>query len=162
MSHIINSKTLTRSTGLLRRSGLGGSGFSSKILLALALLLISLSVNPVVLAKDGAMPEEGKLSIDMDPFTFSMFERGRLVGRVSMTLTLVVQEQKDSEIVRLRLPQIRSDFFSALTTLSKQRFDVNKPIDPDIVRAYLSQFLNHRLGEGKADVFVKQALIKPA
>lgn len=108
------------------------------------------------------MPEEGKLSIDMDPFTFSMFERGRLVGRVSMTLTLVVQEQKDSELVRLRLPQIRSDFFSALTTLSRQRFDVNKPIDPDIVRAYLSQFLNHRLGEGKADVFVKQALIKPA
>lgn len=162
MSHMINSKTLTRSTGLLRRPGLDGSGFSLRILLALALLLISLSVNPVVLAKDGAMPEEGKLSIDMDPFTFSMFERGRLVGRVSMTLTLVVQEQKDSEIVRLRLPQIRSDFFSALTTLSRQRFDVNKPIDPDIVRAYLSQFLNHRLGEGKADVFVKQALIKPA
>lgn len=162
MSHLKNSKILTQATGLLTRTEVGGSGLSLKILPALAFLLLSICVNPVVFAKEGAMPEEGKLSIDMDPFTFSMFERGRLVGRVSMTLTLVVQEQKDSEIVRLRLPQIRSDFFSALTTLSRQRFDVNKPIDPDIVRAYLSQFLNHRLGEGKVDVFVKQALIKPA
>ena len=77
-------------------------------------------------------------------------------------LTLVVQDQRDSEMVRLRMPQIRADFLSALTTLARQRFKINKPIDPDIVRAYLSPFLDYRLGDDKVDVFVKQALIDPA
>ena len=98
----------------------------------------------------------------MDPFDFPLFDRGRRTGRVSLMLTLVVQDQSDTERVRLHMPQIRSDFLGALTSLSRQRFKVNKPIDPDIVRAYLSPFLNYRLGEGKVDVFVKQALINPA
>ncbi len=134
----------------------------TQLLTALVLLLVSVLVGPPLFAQDGAMPQEGKLAIDMEPFTFPMFERGRLVAKVSMTLTLVVRESGYAEAVRLRLPQIRSDFLGALTTLSRQRFNVNKPIDPDIVRVYLSQYLNYRLGEGKADVYVKQALINPA
>lgn len=112
-------------------------------------------------ARQGVMPEEGKLAIEMDAFDFSMFNRGRMVGKVSLTLTLVVIEQSDSEVIRLRLPQIRSDFLSALTILSRQRFNVNKPIDPDIVTAYLTPFLSNRIGAGKANIFVKHALITP-
>lgn len=135
---------------------------SCLVLFSVVVMLTSLLAPPVYAAPDdGSMPEEGKLSIDMDPFDFPMFERGRMVARVTMALTLVVQEQRDSELVRLRMPQIRSDFLGALTTLSRQRFNVNRPIDPDIVRAYLTPFLDYRLGEGVADVFVKQALIKP-
>ena len=130
------------------------------LVLFLAAMLVSVSATSA--QDDGTMPEEGKLAIDMDPFDFPMFNRGRMVGRVSMILTLVVQEQRDSELVRLRMPQIRSDFLGALTTLSRQRFNVNKPIDPEIVRAYLTPFLGYRLGDGKADVYVKQALIKPS
>lgn len=126
----------------------------------MAAMVVSISASSA--QDDGSMPEEGKLAIDMDPFDFPMFNRGRMVGRVSMILTLVVQEQRDSELVRLRMPQIRSDFLGALTTLSRQRFNVNKPIDPEIVRAYLTPFLGYRLGDGKADVYVKQALIKPS
>lgn len=133
-----------------------------QFLTALVLLLVAMLAASPVFAQDGTMPEEGKLAIDMEPFTFPMFERGRLVAKVSMTLTLVVQQSDYAEAVRLRLPQIRSDFLNALTTLARQRFNVNKPIDPDIVRVYLSQYLNYRLGEGKADVYVKQALINPA
>lgn len=112
-------------------------------------------------ARQGVMPEEGKLAIEMDVFDFSMFDRGRMVGKVSLTLTLVVIEQSDSEVIRLRLPQIRSDFLSALTILSRQRFNINKPIDPDIVTAYLTPFLSNRIGAGKANIFVKHALITP-
>ncbi len=112
-------------------------------------------------AKDNAMPDEGKLAIEMDPFNLSMFERGRLIGKAAITLTLVVEDQKNSEMIRERMPQIRSDFLGALTILSRQRFDVNKPINPDIVRAYLTPFLSHRIGEGKVGIFVKHALITP-
>lgn len=140
-------------------SGLAQLGFAWLLLLFAAL---TVSVSAASAQDDGEVPEEGKLAIDMEPFDFPMFNRGRMVGKVSMTLTLVVQEQRDSEDVRLHMPQIRSDFLGALTTLSRQRFNVNKPIDPEIVRAYLTQFLDYRLGEHKADVYVKQALIKPS
>lgn len=109
----------------------------------------------------GALPEEGKLAIDLQPFEFSMIQRGRLRGRVSLTLTLVVDQQRDSEMIRERLPQIRADFLSALTTLSRQRFDINQPIDPDIVRAFLTPYLEYRLGAKKAQVYVKHAMITP-
>ncbi|MBO6504491.1 MAG: hypothetical protein JJ850_03805 [Kordiimonadaceae bacterium] len=140
-------------------SSVTGLAFAWLFLLFAAMIV---SVSAVSAQDAGEMPEEGKLAIDMEPFDFPMFNRGRMVGKVSMTLTLVVQEQRDSEDVRLHLPQIRSDFLGALTTLSRQRFNVNKPIDPEIVRAYLTQFLDYRLGEHKADVYVKQALIKPS
>lgn len=137
----------------------------ARLLFAFLLILLAAMVTSMstAYAQDAEeMPEEGKLAIDMDPFDFPMFNRGRMVARVSMALTLVVQEQRDSELIRLHMPQIRSDFLGALTTLSRQRFNVNKPIDPEIVRAYLTPFLDYRLGEHKAEVYVKQALIKPS
>ena len=130
--------------------------------LLIAGFVISVLSGPLAAeARQGVMPEEGKLAIEMDVFDFSMFDRGRMVGKVSLTLTLVVIEQSDSEVIRLRLPQIRSDFLSALTILSRQRFNVNKPINPDIVTAYLTPFLSNRIGAGKANIFVKHALITP-
>ncbi len=132
------------------------------LLLVTAVAAVTIAGSTHLQARQGVMPEEGKLAIDMDAFNFTMFNRGRVVGKVSITLTLVVIKQRDSEVIRLRLPQIRSDFLSALTILSRQRFNVNKPIDPDIVTEYLTPFLNHRIGPGKADIFVKHALITPA
>ena len=159
MSKAFKGKTTTATIGLaevrLLFLRLGAS-------FLLVLMLLAAFQLPVLAEDDNSMPDEGKLAIDMDPFDFPLFDRGRRTGRVSLLLTLVVQEQGDSERVRLHMPQIRSDFLSALTSLSRQRFKVNKPIDPDIVRAYLSPFLNYRLGDGKVDVFVKQALINPA
>lgn len=115
-----------------------------------------------VSAQDGEMPDEGKLTIEMQPFDFTMFKRGRTVGKVSISLTLVVNEQSESEMIRDRLPQIRSDFLAALTVLSRLRFDVNRPIDPDVVTVYLKPYLEHRIGPDKVSVYVRQALIKPA
>lgn len=153
-SAFYRSKTVSRWSFLQR---IGHYIYAASIVFLVGLLPVFTAA-----AQENSMPEEGKLSIDMEPFSFSMFDRGRLVGKVSLTLTLVVQEQSDSEMIRLRQPQIRSDFLGALTILSRQRFKVDKPINPDIVRAYLTPFLNHRIGEGKADVFVKYALISPA
>jgi len=136
------------------------AGFQLALLVA-AFTVLSLAGTSDVSARQGVMPEEGKLAIEMSPFDFPMFTRGRMVGKVSLTLTLVVIEQRDSEDIRLRLPQIRSDFLSALSILSRQRFNVNRPINPDIVTAYLTPFLDHRIGAGKANIYVKHALITP-
>jgi hypothetical protein len=136
-----------------------------RLVTAIILVVSGVLFQPVSIARayleEGGIPEEGKLRIDLNPFDFSMIHRGQLKGMVSLTLTLVIQDQSDSEMIRERLPQIRADFLSALTTLSRQRFDVNRPIDPDIVRAFLTPYLDHRLGANKVQVYVKHAMIKP-
>ena len=103
----------------------------------------------------------GKPKIEMVPFNFSVIKKGVVEGQASLQFVLVMENTTDYEFVRTRLPQIRSDFNTALTMLSRQHFNVNRPIDPDVVKAYLTPYVEHRLGSGKAEVFVKQALIHP-
>ncbi|TNE67916.1 MAG: hypothetical protein EP335_00105 [Alphaproteobacteria bacterium] len=113
-----------------------------------------------VFASEGTEEADASLPrIDMNPFNFSLLNRGRVDGKVTLQLTLVVSDPKDVEFVRSRQPQIRSDFLTALTVLSRQRFSVNHPIDPDIVSAYLTPYADARLGSGKVKVYVKEALI---
>lgn len=132
-----------------------------QIIISVAVLLGCWAVTSASAAQDGAAPEEGKLAIDMAPFNFALLERGHQRGKVVINLTLVVQEQRDSEMIRLRLPQIRADFLGALTSLSKHNFKVNRSIDPDIVTGYLTPFLESRIGRDKAKVYVQYAMITP-
>ena len=136
-------------------------GMSAALLLLCSVCMTSAVQAAALEAAQEALPEEGKLTIDMAPYDFSLIQRGRLQGKVSLILTIVVEDQRFAEMIRARLPQIRSDFLGGLTTLSRQRFNVNRPIDPDIVTAFLMPYLNHRVGEGKAQVYVKHAQIKP-
>ncbi len=108
------------------------------------------------------LPEEGKLKLDFAPFTFSMFERGRVVGKVSVMLTLEVQDGSKVEFVKQRMPQMRADFNIALSQLAKVRFDVNEPVDPDLIKEYLTPFADYRVGDDVVRVYLKQALIEPA
>lgn len=103
----------------------------------------------------------GKPKLEMEPFNFSVIKRGIVEGQATLQFVLVMENTGDFEFVRSRLPQVRSDFNTALTMLSRQTFQVNRPIDPDIVKAYLTPYIDARLGAGIAEVFVKQALIRP-
>ncbi|MCJ9428086.1 hypothetical protein [Kordiimonas marina] len=99
--------------------------------------------------------------IDMTPFKFSLIKRGRVRGKVSVTLTLVVNKSDDMKYIRLHQPQLRSDFLTALTILANQQIDPNRPIDPDIISAYLTPYADYRLGTGKVTVYVKEAMVTP-
>ncbi|WP_155859915.1 hypothetical protein [Kordiimonas gwangyangensis] len=134
--------------------------------LSLSALALALMV-PASLPASASEEEEqaaetvGKPQLDMQPFNFSVIKRGVVEGQATLQLVLVTENTVDFEFVRSRLPQVRSDFNTALSVLAQQHFNVNRPIDPDIVKAYLTPYLEHRLGKGKAEVFVKQALIHP-
>lgn len=106
--------------------------------------------------------EVGKPKIDMQPFHFALIKQGRIQGKVNLHLVLVVEKTEELEKVRTRLPQLRSDFNSALTVLSRQRFSVRRPINPDIVKAYLTPYAERRLGPGVISIYVNQALVEPA
>ncbi|WP_139167398.1 MULTISPECIES: hypothetical protein [Kordiimonas] len=118
-----------------------------------------------VRAQDGEgeeIQDVGKPRIEMKPFNMALLERGRVRGQVTMHLVLVIEQKGGHEFVRTRLPQLRADFNSALTVLARQRFSVSRPIDPDIVKAYLTPYADQRLGSGVVSVYVKQALIEPS
>lgn len=109
----------------------------------------------------GEVPSEGKHKIAFEPFHLSLLRRGRVVGQVDLRLVLVLQEGRDYEEINNLMPQIRSDFNVALTDMARKVFDVNRPIDPDLVSAYLTPYVDHRLGRGRVEVFVQHAMIDP-
>jgi|GEM_PF-1379287 len=108
-----------------------------------------------------AQQEFGKPKIEMKPFNMALLERGRVRGKVTIYLVLVIEQDGGHEFVRTRLPQLRADFNSALTVLARQRFSISRPIDPDIVKAYLTPYADRRLGGGVISIYVKQALVEP-
>lgn len=110
---------------------------------------------------EGEVPTEGKHRIAFEPFNISLLKRGRVVGQVDLRLVLVLHNGNEYEEINNLVPQIKSDFTVALTDLARKVFDVNRPIDPDLVSAYLTPFVDRRLGRGRVDVFVQHALIEP-
>lgn len=131
------------------------------------IILMCLSLVSPVIAQDaeegegGEVPSEGKHKISFAPFYLSLMKRGRVLGQVDLRLVLVLHEGNDYEEIANLVPQIRSDFNIALTDMARRVFDVNRPIDPDLVSAYLTPFVDRRIGRDRVDVYVQHALIEP-
>lgn len=131
----------------------------------LIFFMASALVQPVLAQEEehqGEQLEYGKPKIDMAPFNLALLERGRVRGKVTMYLVLVIEKKGEIEFVRARMPQLRADFNSALSVLARQRFSVSRPVNPDVVKAYLTPFADRRLGAGMVSIYVKQALIAPS
>lgn len=130
-------------------------------------LLVCLGVAAPVFAQDadeeevGEVPLEGKHKIAFDPFNLSLMKRGRVVGQVDLRLVLVLHDGSDYEEIANLMPQIKSDFSIALSDMARKVFDVDRPIDPDLVSAYLTPYVDRRIGRDRVDVFVQHALIEP-
>lgn len=127
-------------------------------ILALTLLFLSLTDASLLWAQN---PDELTAEVEMKPIQFSLYQRGRVRGQVTIQLVLQVLDPNDVSVVEERIPQIQSDFVSALIALSKQYFDVNQPIQPDLVAGYLQPFAIKRFGPDKVNIFVVQATINP-
>jgi len=110
---------------------------------------------------DAEVLEEGKHKITFEPFQLSVMRRGRVRGTADIQLVLQLHDNKDYESLNNLKPQLRADISSALSTLARQRWSVNRPIDPDIVSAYLTPFIEHRVGANRLNVYVLKALINP-
>jgi len=121
-----------------------------------ALLSLAFAI-PSVSAQETQEPSE----LELDPFNVSIYRNGRVEGQVTVILRLETKDPSELSSITERLPQIRADIFTGLTELARQYFDVNKPIQPDLVRDYLLFFIDQRLGEGKVDLFVVQAGVNP-
>ncbi|MCK0069963.1 hypothetical protein [Kordiimonas laminariae] len=126
------------------------------------ILLLAAEFSPALFAltvQDA--PEEGKHKVELMPFTFTMQKKGRLIGKVTVQAVLEVQDASKIEYVKQRVPQIRADFNLVLSELSRVRFDINRPIDPDLVQRSLTPYADYRVGKDVVKVYLKQALIEP-
>lgn len=112
-------------------------------------------------AQQKLLPETTGLLIPMDPLIFSFVQQAQVLGRIEISLVLSLSPATGSAAVQRRLPQIRSDFLSALSSLASARFRIDQPIDPDLVATYLRPLLRQRLSDPQADIYVQQATINP-
>ncbi|MBL4838309.1 MAG: hypothetical protein JKY34_12110 [Kordiimonadaceae bacterium] len=134
----------------------------SKIRSVLVCVLMLLVIPSGAFAEEGSEAlNEGKHKINFNPFHLSLFKRGRVVGQAELRIVLQLEDGDDYEEFNNIKTQIRADFTSALTELARIRFDVNRPINPDVVKAYLTPFADYRLGEGRVQIYVMHATIEP-
>lgn len=127
----------------------------------IVLLVFLLSFQNSVAFSQETQEGIGARTINLQPFFVSIFDGRQIRGRATIEIIIEVKDQKDSAEIKTKLPQIRSDFTVALSRLSKDRFTINRPIDPDLIRFYLMTYASHRLGPDKIEVYVQQAFIQP-
>lgn len=111
--------------------------------------------------QSGVPMDEGKLKITFSPFHISVFSRGQVRGSADVQIVLQLIDNSEYEELNSLKPQLRADITAALSTLSRKRWHINRPIDPDIVSLYLKPFVDHRIGAGRVEVYVLRALINP-
>ncbi|MBL4788451.1 MAG: hypothetical protein JKY60_05185 [Kordiimonadaceae bacterium] len=129
---------------------------------ALGMTLIGSTVYAQDEPQDDELLKEGRLSLKFEPFRIAVLRRGRVTGTADLQITLQLRNNNEYEELKAKLPQLRSDMVSALSSLSRRRWLISRPIDPDIVSRYLKPYVDRRVGAGRLDIYVLKALIDPA
>lgn len=129
----------------------------------LCIVLSCLTLNLLWISEPVSAQDAQDLSteIQLEPIQFSLYQRGRIRGQVSIQIVLEVLDPEKAADIKERTPQIKSDFVSALIALSKHYFDVNQPLQADLIAGYLKPFAAKRLGPDQVNIFVVQATINP-
>lgn len=104
----------------------------------------------------------GALRLVMQPFNISIYEKGKIVSRANIEIVLEAKDLDWAEEVKLRAPQLRADFYTALTELARDRFRLNRRMEADLIKRYVTAYADRRLGQkGLVEVFVVQAYLQP-
>lgn len=111
-------------------------------------------------AKEGG-EETANATIELDPLLFAFITNGRVGGQVQIELVIEVLHSEAFSDVQARIRQVRADFLTALTTLSRDRFRADQPINPDVIVEFLQPIADARLGSDQVAIYVKNALINP-
>lgn len=102
-------------------------------------------------------------TLPIKTLNFSIIKKGRVRGTVSIVPILIITHPTDNEINELNrlIPLIRSDLMAVANLLSKRRFRINRPIDPDLVATHFQNRLDKRIGKGRIKVYIQDAVIRP-
>ena len=106
-------------------------------------------------------PDAARHRIPLDPFIFNLEVRGRVKGVLNLELVLEIVEDSDFEDVEQRIPQLRSDLLTAMTTLVRDRITYNTPVNPDLISIFLQPVMDRRFGRHAVNVYVANAYVDP-
>ena len=98
-------------------------------------------------------------TVDIDPIVFHLLKRNRPQGLVTIQVSLELHKDTEFTYVYNRRHQVKADLLAASVALFRQSFDVNTPIDPALVAAYLTPVLEQRLGKDKVTLYITKAMI---
>ena len=106
---------------------------------------------------------EEATTLPIVPLNFSVIRKGRVRGTVSIVPVLVIVDPTEAEITELTklMPLLRSDLMMVSSLLSKKRFRVNRPIDPDFVARHFQNRVDQRIGKGRIKIYIQDAIIRP-
>ncbi len=101
--------------------------------------------------------------LEIKTLNFSIIKKGRVRGTVSIVPILIVTHPTDNEINELNslIPLIRSDLMAVANLLSKRRFRINRPIDPELVAFHFQNRVDKRIGKNRVKIYIQDAVIRP-
>lgn len=102
------------------------------------------------------------LFIEFTPLSVSVIQRTRVAGFLSVAFNLVVEsEEAAAHVERLR-PRLRDAIVRILSRVANSRLDINRPVDVDLIRAYVQMAVDGVLGAEKARVLMQTVSLQPA
>lgn len=126
------------------------------------LCIFLLSVGPgVASAAEGSSSAE-PIFIEFEPFSVSVIQNSRVAGFLSIAFDLAVEDEATIQQVERLRPRLRDAVVRILSRVASSRLDVSRPVDVDLVRAYVQKAIDGVIGPGKAQVLMEIVSLQPA
>lgn len=106
--------------------------------------------------------DAGPIFMEFAPFSVSVIQRAQIAGYLSVAFDLAVEEEAVVQQVERLRPKVRDAVLLILTRVASSRLDVTRPVDVDLIRAYVQKAVNNVLGAGKAQVLMAIVSLQPA
>lgn len=128
----------------------------------IALSLFLISANSAYAADKKSDAHGGPIFIEFEPFSVSVIQRTRIAGFLSVAFSLAVEEEAVIQRVERLRPKLKDAIVRILSRVASSRLDVNRPVDVDLVRAYVQAAVDGVIGAGKARVLMSTVSLQPA
>ncbi|MCH8862091.1 MAG: hypothetical protein IID51_06235 [Proteobacteria bacterium] len=124
--------------------------------------LFLITANSVLAEESSGSSDSEPLFIEFTPLSVSVIQRTRVAGFLSVAFNLVVEnEEAAAHVERLR-PRLRDAIVRILSRVANSRLDINRPVDVDLIRAYVQMAVDGVLGAEKARVLMETVSLQPA
>ena len=105
-------------------------------------------------------PRSAKVIYPIDPFTLSIFKRGKVEGLLLLVIKLELERTVSINQIDRKLPVLRNELNLAARRLGNERAQLERPLNPGVAAWYMQRAADKALGSGVVRVLVDEAIYR--
>lgn len=133
---------------------------------ALAMLLLGFAAGQIspALAQTEAFDtaEPGRLYVRFDPVSITVVRNARVSGLLSVTYSLAVRTEDEVTKITSLKPKLTAVIVRNLTLVARNRLDVRRSLEFELIERYMQRAVDDLLGENQAEVLIQLASLNPS